>query len=121
MTASPVMIPFVRLLNGEGVSPPFRATAGAAGYDLHAAEDATIEPGAFLAVATAPWTTMASGGNWYMPNTLRLTLPSCSCHSVSTPVTEPTCNWHSEKAPALEKGSSGNPCKKKGGGVGRRE
>jgi deoxyuridine 5'-triphosphate nucleotidohydrolase len=52
MTASPVMIPFVRLPNGEGVSPPFRATAGAAGYDLHAAEDATIQPGEFLAVAT---------------------------------------------------------------------
>ena len=52
MTASPVIIPFLRLPNGEGVSPPFRATAGAAGYDLHAAEDVTIQPGAFLAVAT---------------------------------------------------------------------
>ena len=49
---TPVIIPFVRLANGEGINPPFRATAGAAGYDLHAAEDVTLAPGHFAAVAT---------------------------------------------------------------------
>ena len=52
MSTGTVVIPFMRLPHGEGINPPFRATAGAAGYDLHAAEEVTIEPGAYLAVAT---------------------------------------------------------------------
>lgn len=49
---APVVIPFVRLPHAEGINPPFRATAGAAGYDLHAAEELTLAPGGFGAVAT---------------------------------------------------------------------
>jgi dUTP pyrophosphatase len=37
---------------GDGAVPPTRAHDGDAGYDLYAAEDASIEPGARVSVAT---------------------------------------------------------------------
>lgn len=52
MKAPTLVIPLVRLPGGEGVHPPLQATAGAAGHDIHAAEDATLEPGSFRAIAT---------------------------------------------------------------------
>lgn len=52
MTTPPIMVQLLRLPGAEGVSPPVQATAGAAGHDIHAAEDATIEPGTFRAIAT---------------------------------------------------------------------
>jgi dUTP pyrophosphatase len=52
MTAQPLVIPLLQLPGGEGVHPPLQATAGAAGHDIHAAEDVTLEPGSFRAIAT---------------------------------------------------------------------
>jgi dUTP pyrophosphatase len=48
----PVAVEIVRLPHGEGLALPAYATAGAAGMDVLAAEDATIAPGARHAVAT---------------------------------------------------------------------
>jgi dUTP pyrophosphatase len=48
----PVAVEIVRLPHGEGLALPAYATAGAAGMDVLAAEDATIAPGARRAVAT---------------------------------------------------------------------
>jgi dUTP pyrophosphatase len=45
-----VRLPFTRL--SEAARAPERATDGDAGYDLRAAEDATIEPGARASVGT---------------------------------------------------------------------
>jgi dUTP pyrophosphatase len=39
-------VKFKRLANGEGLALPAYETAGAAGMDLRAAEDAVLEPGA---------------------------------------------------------------------------
>lgn len=50
MTEARVQI--LTLPHGRGLNPPAYATAGAAGADLVAAEDATIAPGAVHAVAT---------------------------------------------------------------------
>ena len=48
----PITIPVLRLPNGGGLPLPAYATAGAAGMDVVAAEDATIAPGARAAIAT---------------------------------------------------------------------
>jgi len=45
-----VKLPFTRLT--EAALAPARATGGDAGYDLHAAEDATLPPGARASVGT---------------------------------------------------------------------
>src|SRR5207237_97205 len=45
-----VKLPFTRLT--EAALAPARATEGDAGYDLHAAEDATLPPGARASVGT---------------------------------------------------------------------
>ncbi|MBU6155443.1 MAG: dUTP diphosphatase [Alphaproteobacteria bacterium] len=52
MTTGPLVIPCMRLPGAEGIHPPLQATPGSAGHDMHAAEDAVIEPGAFRAIAT---------------------------------------------------------------------
>ena len=52
MTLPPLVIPLLQLPGGEGISPPLQATASAAGHDIHAAEEATLEPGTFRAIAT---------------------------------------------------------------------
>lgn len=51
-TRHTVVIACTRLPGADDIAPPLRATAGAAGYDLHAAEEVTIEPGRFRAIAT---------------------------------------------------------------------
>ena len=48
----PITIPVLRLPHGAGLPLPAYATAGAAGMDVVAAEDATIAPGARAAIAT---------------------------------------------------------------------
>jgi len=45
-------VQFQVLPHGRGLSPPTRATIGAAGWDLVSAEDAVIAPGEVRAVAT---------------------------------------------------------------------
>ncbi len=50
--AETVPLRILRLPNGEGLPLPGYATAGAAGMDLAAAEDATLEPGARRAIPT---------------------------------------------------------------------
>jgi deoxyuridine 5'-triphosphate nucleotidohydrolase len=52
MTSGPIVVACLQMAGAEGVHPPTRATSGAAGYDLHAAEDAVLEPGRFRAIAT---------------------------------------------------------------------
>ena len=52
MTGSQVLVPVMRLPNGDGVHPPVQATPGSAGHDLHAATDATLAPGSFAAIPT---------------------------------------------------------------------
>jgi len=52
MTRHTLAIHCMRLPGAEGVHQPLQATAGAAGHDIHAAEDATLEPGTFRAIAT---------------------------------------------------------------------
>lgn len=52
MRSAPVVISCLQVAGAEGIHPPTRATSGAAGYDLHAAEDVSLEPGRFLAIAT---------------------------------------------------------------------
>ncbi|RKF21651.1 dUTP diphosphatase [Altericroceibacterium spongiae] len=47
-----VAVQIRRLDHGEGLPLPHYATAGAAGMDVHAAEDVTLEPGARHPVAT---------------------------------------------------------------------
>jgi dUTP pyrophosphatase len=47
-----IEIELLRLPNGEGLPEPAYATAGAAGLDVVAAEDVTLEPGGRHAVAT---------------------------------------------------------------------
>jgi dUTP pyrophosphatase len=49
---SEVSVQIQTLPHGRGLNPPARATAGAAGADLVAAEDVTIPPGGVHAVAT---------------------------------------------------------------------
>jgi dUTP pyrophosphatase len=50
--SAPIRIAVLRLAHGEGLPLPAYATAGAAGMDVVAAEDATLAPGARAAVAT---------------------------------------------------------------------
>lgn len=52
MTTSTITILFKPLPHGEGLPPPAYATDGAAGMDVVAAEDATLQPGARAAIAT---------------------------------------------------------------------
>lgn len=52
MTRHTLVVPCMRLPGAEGVHPPLQATIGAAGHDIHSAEDATLEPGTFRAIAT---------------------------------------------------------------------
>jgi len=52
MRSTPVVISCLQVAGAEGIHPPTRATSGAAGYDLHAAEDVSLEPGRFRAIAT---------------------------------------------------------------------
>lgn len=52
MTTSAITILINPLPHGEGLPLPAYATVGAAGMDVVAAEDATIEPGGRAAVAT---------------------------------------------------------------------
>lgn len=52
MTRDALVIPCIRMPGAEGVHPPLQTTPGAAGHDIHAAEDATLEPGTFRAIAT---------------------------------------------------------------------
>ena len=52
MTIEPMVIPCLQVAGAEDIHPPTRATAGAAGYDLHAAEDVSLEPGRYRAIAT---------------------------------------------------------------------
>ncbi|MBL9097318.1 MAG: dUTP diphosphatase [Alphaproteobacteria bacterium] len=49
---SQARVQILTLPHGRGLNPPAYATAGAAGADLVAAEDASIAPGAVHAVAT---------------------------------------------------------------------
>ena len=49
---SQISIPILRLAHGDGLPLPAYATAGAAGMDVVAAEEVTLEPGARHAVAT---------------------------------------------------------------------
>ena len=50
--SEPVPVMVKRLPHGEGLDLPAYATAGAAGMDVVAAEDVTLDPGARHAVAT---------------------------------------------------------------------
>lgn len=52
MTGRPIVVSCLQMAGAEGIHPPTRATSGAAGYDLHSAEDAILEPGRFRAIAT---------------------------------------------------------------------
>jgi len=52
MPSNSVTIAVLRLTHGEGLPLPDYATAGAAGMDVVAAEDATLAPGARAAIAT---------------------------------------------------------------------
>ena len=50
--SAPLRVLITRLAHGQGLPLPAYATPGAAGADLHAAEDAALPPGAHRAVAT---------------------------------------------------------------------
>jgi len=52
MTSAQVIISLQQMSGAAGIHPPTRATSGAAGYDLHASEDVTLEPGRFCTVPT---------------------------------------------------------------------
>ena len=52
MRSEPIRIALRRLPHGEGLPLPAYATTGAAGMDVVAAEDVTLDPGARAAVAT---------------------------------------------------------------------
>jgi len=52
MRSEPIRIALRRLPHGDGLPLPAYATDGAAGMDVVAAEDVTLEPGARAAVAT---------------------------------------------------------------------
>ena len=52
MMLPPIRIAMKRLSHGEGLPLPVYATEGAAGMDVVAAEDLTLDPGARAAVAT---------------------------------------------------------------------
>jgi dUTP pyrophosphatase len=57
----PVAVRIRRLSHGEGLALPAYATPGAAGMDVLAAEDVTLEPGARHAVATGFAVAIPSG------------------------------------------------------------
>ncbi|WP_375270468.1 dUTP diphosphatase [Sphingomonas sp.] len=52
MPSDPITIAVLRLPHGADLPLPAYATAGAAGMDVVAAEDATLDPGARAAIAT---------------------------------------------------------------------